>query len=170
MIKLYSLWPFIPIGAEGKTFVEYLDMLETSAKQQRNLWNIRMSDDVSALDRYLSFYTRAEASLCSSASSGAEAGSGRRRAEEGVSRGEEERVWELRRGGAWRYGDQRHAQRGLPSHSLQLKLRSSPQNKTSAAERAPSSGGSFTTTACILPRSTAVTPPETEEWNTPSKL
>lgn len=40
---------------------------------------------------------------------------------------------------------------------------SSPQNKTSGAERAPSSGGSFTTTACILPRSTAVTPPETEE-------
>lgn len=53
--------------------------------------------------------------------------------------------------------------RESPSYSLQLKLRSSPQNKTSGAERAPSSGGSFATTACILARSTAVTPPETEE-------
>lgn len=38
-----------------------------------------------------------------------------------------------------------------------------PQNKTSGAGRALSSGGSFTTTACILPRSTTVTPPEAQE-------
>lgn len=51
-----------------------------------------------------------------------------------------------------------------PAHSSSKTLAIS-QNKTRGAGRAPSSGGSFTTTGCILPRSTTVTPSETERRN-----
>lgn len=51
-----------------------------------------------------------------------------------------------------------------PAHSSSKTLAIS-QNKTRGAERAPSSGGSFTTTGCIPPRSTTVTPSETERRN-----